>query len=95
MKNILISGLFNMETTLQIKGFPIDYFPIDYPFFGINTSVSGVSANIAKAEITQLFASCKIGVSQAAAGFIGEEELEKMFVNIHFEYRKISMPVPC
>lgn len=52
MKNILISGLFNIETTLKIKGFPIDYFPIDYPFFGINSSVSGVAVNIAVAEKT-------------------------------------------
>lgn len=50
MKNILVSGLFNIETTLKIKGFPLEYFPIDYPFFGINSSVSGVAMNIAKAE---------------------------------------------
>lgn len=52
MKNILVSGLFNIETTLQIKEFPIEYFPIDYPFFGINSSVSGVAVNIAVAEKT-------------------------------------------
>jgi ribokinase len=50
MKNVLISGLLNIETTLRIKEFPIPYFPIDYPFFGINSSVSGVAVNIAKAE---------------------------------------------
>ena len=33
MKKILVSGLINTETTIKIKQFPIEYFPIDYPFF--------------------------------------------------------------
>lgn len=49
MKKILVSGLVNTETTVKVKKFPIDYFPIDYPFFGVNTRVSGVAYNIAKA----------------------------------------------
>lgn len=52
MNKILVSGLINIETTLKVKGFPIDYFPIDYPFFGINSSVSGVGVNITKALST-------------------------------------------
>lgn len=50
MKNILVSGLFNIETTLNVNGFPIEYSPIEYKFFGIQSSVSGVAVNIAKAE---------------------------------------------
>ena len=46
---ILISGLLNTETTTAVRGFPINYYPIDYSFFGINTTVSGVAYNIAKA----------------------------------------------
>ena len=46
---ILVSGLLNTETTTAIRNFPIQYYPIDYPFFGINTAVSGVAFNIAKA----------------------------------------------
>ncbi len=46
---ILVSGLINIETTLHISGFPLDYFPVTYPFFGISSSVSGVGYNIAKA----------------------------------------------
>lgn len=46
MSKILISGLLNVETTLKIKEFPINYFPIDYPFFGIKTNISGVAYNI-------------------------------------------------
>lgn len=47
--NILVSGLLNTETTAAVRGFPIPYYPIDYPFFGINTAVSGVAFNISKA----------------------------------------------
>ena len=49
MKKILVSGLINTETTVKIKQFPIEYFPIDYPFLGVNTRVSGVAYNLAKA----------------------------------------------
>ena len=47
--HILVSGLVNMETTTAVRGFPIQYYPIDYAFFGVNTSVSGVAFNISKA----------------------------------------------
>ena len=49
MAKILVSGLINTETTVRIKQFPIEYFPIDYPFFGVNTRVSGVAYNLVKA----------------------------------------------
>lgn len=45
----LISGLLNVETTVKIREFPIEYAPIDFPFFGIRSGVSGVAFNIAKA----------------------------------------------
>ena len=49
MKSILVSGLVNTETTVRVRKFPIDYYPIDYPFFGVNTAASGVAYNIALA----------------------------------------------
>ncbi len=49
MSHILISGLVNTETTVRIREFPIPYYPIDYPFFGISTAVSGVGYNLSKA----------------------------------------------
>lgn len=52
MSRILISGLVNTETTVQVRDFPIPYYPIDYPFFGVQTSVSGVGSNIALALTT-------------------------------------------
>lgn len=47
--HILVSGLLNTETTAAVRGFPIHYYPIDYAFFGVDTAVSGVAFNIAKA----------------------------------------------
>lgn len=38
-----------METTLKIREFPVPYYAVDYPFFGIRSHVSGVAYNLAKA----------------------------------------------
>ncbi len=46
---IFVSGLINIETTVAVRGFPINYYPIDYPFFGVDSNVSGVGYNIARA----------------------------------------------
>jgi len=52
MSPILISGLINLETTLRVDGFPLEYAPVRYPFFGVNSTVCGVGYNIAKALAT-------------------------------------------
>lgn len=52
MARIYVSGLVNMETTVKVRKFPIDYYPIDYPFFGVQSEVSGVAYNVAKALTT-------------------------------------------
>ncbi len=49
MAKILVSGLINIETTLKIDSFPLEYNPANYPFFGIKSNVSGVGYNVAKA----------------------------------------------
>jgi len=49
MSKIFISGLINLETTLAVESFPLAYFPVRYPFFGIQTTVSGVGFNLALA----------------------------------------------
>ena len=49
MGKILVSGLVNLETSAKVDRFPIEYSPIDYPFFGVETCVSGVGFNVAKA----------------------------------------------
>lgn len=49
MKKILVSGLINIETTLKIDQFPLHYFPVTYPFYGVQSTLSGVGYNLAKA----------------------------------------------
>ena len=64
---ILVSGLLNIETTVSVREFPINYYPIDYPFFGVNSNVSGVGCNVAKA-LTAL------GDSAELISFLGNDE---------------------
>lgn len=49
MKKILVSGLVNLETSVHVNSFPINYSPIEYSFFGVESFVSGVGFNITKA----------------------------------------------
>jgi ribokinase len=49
VSRILVSGLINIEVTLRVDAFPVPYSPVRYPFFGVNSSVSGVGYNVAKA----------------------------------------------
>ena len=64
---IIVSGLVNIETTLKIKDFPIQYYPIDYPFFGIKSNVAGVAYNVAKAMKT-------LGNDVDLISFLGRDE---------------------
>lgn len=49
MAKILVSGLINLETTLRVDSFPLDYEPVRYPFHGAASTVSGVGYNLSKA----------------------------------------------
>ncbi len=49
MARILVSGLVNIETTVRVRQFPLPYYPVDYPFFGVRSGVAGVAFNVAKA----------------------------------------------
>lgn len=46
MSKILVCGLVNVETTVKIDKFPMEYCPIDYNFFGVNSNPSGVGLNL-------------------------------------------------
>ncbi|MBQ8057228.1 MAG: carbohydrate kinase family protein [Ruminococcus sp.] len=46
MSRILVCGLINVETTVKIDGFPLEYCPIDYNFFGVNSYPAGVGLNL-------------------------------------------------
>lgn len=52
MACVLVAGLINIETTLRVSHFPIDYAPVRFPFFGINSTVSGVGYNVTRALAT-------------------------------------------
>jgi ribokinase len=52
MARFFVAGLINIETTLAIDNFPLEYSPDNYPFFGVQSTVSGVGLNIAKALTT-------------------------------------------
>ena len=49
MNKIFVCGLTNIETTLKINNFPIEYSPVEYNFFWVNSSISGVGYNIVNA----------------------------------------------
>lgn len=73
-KKIFISGLLNFETILDVKEFPIYYFPIDYPFYGINSSVSGTAFNISKALTT-------LGDKVELSSHVGNDLLGRTIIN--------------
>lgn len=52
MSKFLVAGLINLETTVRIDGFPLDYKPNNFTFFGVQSRVSGVGYNLAKALTT-------------------------------------------
>ena len=49
MNSILVSGHIGIEITAKIDRFPIEYTPIEYEFYGVNTTVASVGYNIVKA----------------------------------------------
>lgn len=49
MGKILVTGLLNIETTVKVPSFPIEYVPIQYNFHGIHSETSGSGFNISKA----------------------------------------------
>ncbi len=82
---ILVSGLINLETTLKIEKFPIEYYPVGYPFFGVNCGVSGVGYNTALALKTlgaQVDLLSFIGLD--AAGNIIKGEFEKNGMGMNY-----------
>lgn len=71
---VFVSGLLNIETTVRIKEFPIEYYPIDYNFFGVNSNVSGVGFNISKALST-------LGDTVSLKSFLGNDDEAERILN--------------
>ena len=82
MSRILVSGLVNVETTVHVPAFPIPYYPINYPFFGVHTAVSGVARNIAGAlhALGDTAALCSMTGKDTSAGLI-RGELDAMGIS--------------
>jgi ribokinase len=85
MKNkiIYVSGIINFETIVDVDAFPIYYRPIEYPFFGVNSTVSGQAYNIAKALKT-LGGNEVILSSHVGKDFIGKiavDEIAKLKID--------------
>ncbi len=85
MSKILVSGLINIETTVLVEGFPIEYSPVRYPFFGVNTDVSGVGYNVAKALTV-------LGSSVSFVSLTGKDLLGKM---VYAKLRQDQVPSGC
>lgn len=49
MARLLVSGLINLETTLRVEAFPVQFTPVHYAFDRVRSSISGVGFNVAKA----------------------------------------------
>ena len=91
MSNILVSGLVNVETNVKVKSFPIPYFPINYPFFGVDTNVAGVAVNISSALQTlgdDIKISSIIGNDELA--LLVKEKLEKDNITQKYIYQNLK-----
>ena len=75
MAKILVSGLINFETTLKVDSFPVLYDPVRYPFFGVNSTISGVGYNIAKALTT-------LGDSVSLLSIIGRDGVGELVLRV-------------
>lgn len=71
MTRIIVAGLINIETTLRIDNFPLDYHPQHFPFWGVRSSVSGVGYNVARALTT-------LGDQVALLGLLGDDLMGDM-----------------
>ena len=81
--NVLISGLVNIETSVKVRNFPINYYPIDYPFFGISSGVAGVGYNIAKAIHT-------LGDELSFISYVGNDVSSECIMN---QLKKDGIPL--
>lgn len=71
MNPVLVEGLINIETSLKVDRFPIEYCPIHYPFYGVTANVSGNGINLALALHT-------LGSPVVPLGLVGRDEQGRM-----------------
>lgn len=85
MSKILVCGLTNVETTVKVGTFPINYCPIEYNFFGVNSHPSGVGLNLSLA-FSSLCDEVKLlsMVGDDSAGAVIKDELSKNGVSTDY-----------
>ncbi len=83
MANIIVSGLINIETSCPVKCFPLEYFPIDYPFGKVKSCISGVGFNL----ISNLK---KLGDNVTFISMIGDDLFGKLIIS---ELKDKSFPI--
>lgn len=66
MARLTVVGNVNLETTVRVEAFPIDYRPTTFAPFGISSAVSGVGYNLACALAT-------LGDTVTLASLIGSD----------------------
>ena len=71
---IYVSGMLNFEADLRVQNFPIHYYPIDYPFFDIDTFIGGSGYNISMALKN-------FNNDVTISGFVGKDKTGKLIIN--------------
>jgi ribokinase len=91
MNKIVVAGLVNVETTVRIDSFPIEYTPINFPFFGVQSQASGVGLNIGKA-LTTLGDEVKLlsMIGNDPSGVIVKNQLEDCGINTSYIMQNLS-----
>lgn len=91
MNKIIVAGLVNVETTVRIESFPIEYTPINFPFFGVQSQASGVGLNIGKA-LTTLGDEVKLlsMIGDDPSGVIVKSELEHCGIDTRYIVQNLS-----
>jgi ribokinase len=74
-KKFLVSGNTNIETTLAINEFPIEYSPIKFSFKGVKTTISGGGINLA-------FSLKTLGGEVNFLSMIGKNYLDKWVIEV-------------
>lgn len=88
---VFISGMVNIETTVAVESFPVEYCPSRFNFFGNYSNVSGVGMNLALSLnalecTTDLYA---FTGDDLLANLI-EQHLNSLNINTEFLYRSLK-----
>lgn len=91
MARLLVSGNINLETTVRVDAFPLPYHSGTFVPFGVQSHVSGIAYNVAKALTT-------LGDAVTFTGIIGRDLLAQMIratlahdnIDDRFVLRKIA-----